>query len=325
MEISNSIKPIIRKLLHPMRRLINYLRLRKTGFVINFQYDGNQRIQIPKYGLLSFVFGTNVVARNSFKYSSRPNKEVVLRSLVQKLYDDGFIHKQKSILDVGSYLGDNAIVWTQYLEGGLVIAIDPSFDNCQFAKQIAEHNNFSNLRCIQALCSDRDDEVYVTNGDIGHSTFCTPEPGGANVYRYLVKTSKVDTLVAMEREKPLIGLMHIDVEGMEYQVLRGAIELIRSNYPVILFEGHLSKSDQLMEIFDWLSQENYRVFLINEVVPLSDLDCRNFLAVCKNSEPKIDDQTFDWSLNSNPRNDARLAFLGGPLLEVTNFFIKQYR
>ena len=109
-------------------------------------------------------------------------------------------------------------------------------------------------------------------------------------------------------------------EGIDEKldIFRGILnKMVSSNYDEI--------KDQLMEIFDWLSQENYRVFLINEVVPLSDLDCRNFLAVCKNSEPKIDDQTFDWSLTSNPRNDARLAFLGGPLLEVTNFFIKQYR
>jgi hypothetical protein len=48
--------------------------------------------------------------------------------------------------------------------------------------------------------------------------------------------------------------------------------------PVILFEQHISK-EKVSEVISYLKNFGYRIFMINEVVPDSDLDCRNFLAL----------------------------------------------
>ena len=82
--------------------------------------------------------------------------------------------------------------------------------------------------------------------------------------------------------------MHIDVEGLELKVLRGARKIIELNRPVIIFENLISRPG-LEPIISFLYSYKYDVYMINEVLPGCDLDCRNFIAFdSKRKLPKIE-------------------------------------
>ena len=83
----------------------------------------------------------------------------------------------------------------------------------------------------------------------------------------------------MQKEgSPKIGLMHVDVEGFELSVLKGAKNIIKESMPAIIFEQHISKED-INLVSKYLKSFGYRIYMINEVLPICDLDCRNFIAI----------------------------------------------
>jgi hypothetical protein len=75
-------------------------------------------------------------------------------------------------------------------------------------------------------------------------------------------------------------MLHVDVEGNELNVLKGAINIIQNDKPVITFEQHISQED-VNEVFNYLKNFDYKIFMINEVLPFCDKDCRNFIAFHK--------------------------------------------
>ena len=93
-------------------------------------------------------------------------------------------------------------------------------------------------------------------------------------------------LAVPEEKKSAIGLLHVDVEGFELQVLRGARGIIESSLPVVVYERHLSDGD-VDEVREFLGQFGYAVYMINEVIQGNNLDCRNFIAFANKSKDSL--------------------------------------
>ena len=74
-----------------------------------------------------------------------------------------------------------------------------------------------------------------------------------------------------------IGYIHLDVEGYEYNVIKGAKQLIDLYRPIITFEQHL-ETDDIAGICQLVKEKMYTIYLINEILPGCRPDCRNYLA-----------------------------------------------
>jgi hypothetical protein len=114
------------------------------------------------------------------------------------------------------------------------------------------------------------------NGNLDHASFFagTSEKGA-------LRTSTLDDVVGADGADS-IGLVHVDVEGFEFAVLRGAEGILRASNPLVLFEGHLRDHQQIVDTCAYLEEFGYSTFMLNEVLPGCDLDCRNFLSVPTN-------------------------------------------
>ena len=142
---------------------------------------------------------------------------------------------------------------------------------------MSEHNSIKNLKTLQHVVSDSF-EVVSTNGNINHCSFMSGELG--------ISTFQAVTLDSLEFEN--IALIHLDVEGFEFKVLRGAQNLIDNCHPFVSFEQHLDLDDyEALALF--LYRKNYDVYLINEILPGCRYDCRNFLAIPSELDVSIDD------------------------------------
>ena len=64
---------------------------------------------------------------------------------------------------------------------------------------------------------------------------------------------------------------------MESKVISGAFGIIDKFKPIISFEQHL-EIDDYNALCDTLTEKQYEVFMINEVLPGCRPDCRNFIA-----------------------------------------------
>ena len=260
----------------PLHRIANYTRLRGSNFNITFKHEGWVDVKLPKLSIINAVFGSGINFSRNVSYMSRPNAEVLLRKLIFEMYKSGYINKNLSIVDIGSWISDNSIVWASYLSGsGHVLAIDPSSDNLKYSKNLANINNIKNINFIEAVCSEKPGMKLDFDGTIDHAEFKVSESKNS------IESSSIDKIVYEGNYE--IGLMHVDVEGFELSVLQGSESVLKRDMPVISFEQHISRED-VSKVSNYLKNFGYRVFMVNEVLPFCDKDCRNFLAFPVNKE-----------------------------------------
>lgn len=248
-------------------------KIKLEGGVVRFELEG-VNIILPKvsyYDLLKKE--RRIFLRKIVDYRSRPFAESLLRETIDILFESGYIPRDSSIIDIGCWIGDNTIVWSKKLIGsGVVWAIDPSERNLQFAQTVASLNAADNIKWVQAVCSDTIGAPLGIVGDADHAQFTEVTNAKLRIY----KSTTLDEIVPQEFCSS-IGLMHVDVEGFEEKVILGAKNLIEKSRPVILFEQHISKENP-ESIFNFLINNNYEIYMLNEVLPGCDLDCRNFIS-----------------------------------------------
>ena len=210
-------------------------------------------------------------------FASRNNHEVLFRQMHTYLMDNGVI--KNNIIDLGAWIGDNTIPWSKRndavvsLSDAVVYAIDPSRENCDFIQRMCDHNQINNVKIFQTAVSDKM-ETLSTNDDMYHCTFASDDQGrnkvNAITLDYLFNNAEIEN----------IGYIHLDVEGMEYKVILGSEKIIDTYKPIITFEQHL-EIDNYHLILDYLTNKNYVVYLIDEILPGCRPDCRNSIAFPK--------------------------------------------
>lgn len=222
-----------------------------------FTNDDNVNIIVPDH-----IFSKGFIGRN--------NHEVLFRKLNTYLIKNNII--QNNIIDLGAWIGDNTIPWAKNIDG-VVYAIDPSINNCDFINKTAILNNLYNVKVINTAISDKNENLY-TNECIDHCSFVYDNHGLEKQTQ--VQATSLDDLY-LNKEISDIGYIHLDVEGMEYKVLLGSSKLIDDCRPIITFEQHLDIDDHAT-LLDFLINKHYRIFLIDEVLNGCRPDCRNFIA-----------------------------------------------
>ena len=204
-------------------------------------------------------------------FKTRDGNEVIFRRINTFLIKNKLI--KNNIIDLGAWIGDNSIPWAKNIDG-IVYAIDPSPDNCDFINKTCKLNNISNVKTIQSAISNSN-ELLTTNDSIDHCSFVygTHEDGqgtckvNAVSLDYLYETNVIEN----------VGYIHLDVEGMEYKIIEGSSKIINECRPIISFEQHLELDDYSI-ILSYLKNKNYVVFLIDEILPGCRDDCRNSFA-----------------------------------------------
>lgn len=89
----------------------------------------------------------------------------------------------------------------------------------------------------------------------------------------------LDDLIKNFGSHDQVAFIHIDVEGMELVALRGANSILKKSRPIVVFECHIkTEKAMLSEIKKFFQKFDYKLAMINEMLPGCKLDCRNFLA-----------------------------------------------
>ena len=253
--------------------------LEENNFTVKF--EGNISVKMMPMKLSDFEKETNLtkkenklaMLRREISFFQRPEKEKLLRLIIFQLFDVGYLDKSKSIIDIGCWLGDNAIPWSFLISDNSVVhAIDPSDENLNFAKNIALINGRKNLNWVKAVCSETVGEKLNFQGSIEQANFNVALSSETATHI----SNSLDNIINSSSYKS-ISLIHVDVEGFEERTLRGAKKIITNERPVIVFEQHIS-SDKTRELIQYLVKFEYKIFMVNEILPGCKPDCRNFIA-----------------------------------------------
>jgi FkbM family methyltransferase len=179
---------------------------------------------------------------------------------------------KNNIIDLGAWVGDNSMPWAKNISG-IVYAIDPSPENCDYIRRTCELNQIKNVKVFQTAISNTA-ELLSTNDDINHCSFVYGHCGQNGQTK--INAVSLDYLYGL-KEIENIGYIHLDVEGMEYKVVQGAEKIIDTDRPVVSFEQHLF-TDNYDIILSYFRNKQYRVFLVDEIMPGCYQDCRNSFA-----------------------------------------------
>ena len=215
----------------------------------------------------------------------RPITERLMRRIVAKLLKAGVLDPTRSIINTGSWIGDNALPWSSMLERlapdnpGQVIAIDPSESFVKDMIELANYNRIGNLCAQTGILSAKASQVIAGGKTTDHIGVLSEQQfdnlQGKRKNR-LKRTGSWLNAIPLDSisNLPNISLLHLDVEGHEGEVLEGSRFTINNNRPIIITEGYDKwpnpTDDNDKKVYDILTDElGYKhAITINELCGL---------------------------------------------------------
>ncbi|MFD0697769.1 FkbM family methyltransferase [Paenibacillus sp. GCM10027628] len=137
-------------------------------------------------------------------------------------------------VDIGGYVGDSAVVMCEY-SPNKVISFDILKENIENINYTAKINNRSSLIVAEQFAiSDISDQYVNVSGEKTIATVYNTE-NHRNIYKEQdsIKTKKLDDYV-IENNISNVKVIKIDAEGFDFEAIKGAIETIKRDKPVIL-------------------------------------------------------------------------------------------
>ncbi|MBV8751921.1 MAG: FkbM family methyltransferase [Hyphomicrobiales bacterium] len=176
-----------------------------------------------------------------------------------------FIPKGGLVLDVGANIGTHAIAFARMVGAdGAVIAIEAVPVAHALLCFNALQNGLTNIVQLNAIASSTPALVRCRVGgepkDMGLANFKQAVTDGG--YRHAAGIAET-TLAAITLDSLSLqrcDLIKIDVEMMEYEVLCGAVETIRSLHPVLYFEQTQERHPDFPAIYELLKSLGYRLY-----------------------------------------------------------------
>ena len=305
---------LVRNIFDKFKNISSYFecfkRITKSEFKAYFPDEIDKYLKIP---ICLQAFRSESIFVERFKY------EILLRK-VSKVIIEEFSSKEKcNIIDIGAHIGDNALVWASISQAkeGKVLAIDPSERNLNWIKKIAKENLIKNIVTKKALASSSEgNDLFLKIGWIHHASF-SKFPSSKDSAPF--NSTTLDKIKSETLKKSTL-LLHIDVEGMELEVMSGALNILKNESPFIIFENHLiEQKAELKKIEELLTSLEYSIFMINEIIPKCKLDCRNFLAIPNKENVNLKDFNKKISLL---RNTEKYGLYAYPAMPTENSIIE---
>jgi len=170
---------------------------------------------------------------NNFDFDYEIKKDIIDKALKLK--------ENYCIIDCGAHVGDGVFPIAHILKKKRndikIYAIEPSKHKCDFINYIKEINNFDNIIVLNMGLSDIIGN-YLTPGNNSNNT------GAWNWFKEEFTNidksyfDSIDNLVKNNIISDKLGIIHLDVEGMERNVLKGAKKTIENIKPYLSLENH---------------------------------------------------------------------------------------
>lgn len=170
------------------------------------------------------------------------------------------------VMDIGANIGFHTLYFAELCgPEGLVFAFEPIQFNYAALSDNLSLNNFNQIRTINAALGNENREMEI------HIDPAVTNPGA---YNLLTEGDKNTTITCLKGDDYLeslalkkINFIKIDVEGYEYEVLKGLKQTILCFRPVIIFEYdrnyQLKMNTDARLIFDFLSELNYNFYCVD--------------------------------------------------------------
>ncbi len=207
-----------------------------------------------------------------FRYYARNYENNNLRFIVK------YIRNGMQCMDVGAHFGYYSMLLSKHF-GCTVYSFEPTPYSVGILKRHIQLNNLEEkVHVEQKAISNKEGRaiLYVqdTAGAVSNSVV---DYHHSNENK--TPTEVVTTTIDRVCEKRYIDFIKIDTEGVEFDVLQGAIATIRRCRPVILLALHPlaleTKGDSLERIWSLIRNNDYLIYKDIDIEWTEDAFCRN--------------------------------------------------
>jgi len=181
--------------------------------------------------------------------------------------------KNFTIVDVGAHIGIYSLKAAKNVgKRGRVIAIEPENKNYELLVKNVKINRYKNVIPLKLALSDFEGKarLYVKSMTLSHSLQKNVEvQKECALAREIVDITQVTVTtlnnLMNELEVPNIDLLKIDVEGVEFEVLKGSDNLLAQYRISKIVSAAYHTSDEVQIIKDYLEKLGYKVNIVKVI------------------------------------------------------------
>ena len=148
--------------------------------------------------------------------------------------------RNKDIIDAGGYVGDTALPFSSYTDKSIHV-FEASPSNMDIIRETIRLNQLENIVPVSKALGEKSGTATFSLGERNSCNSLVERPGYNYPNHIEVPVITLDDYV---RENNLeVGLIKVDIEGGEQLLLKGAVETIRTQHPILLISIYHSAND----------------------------------------------------------------------------------
>ena len=148
--------------------------------------------------------------------------------------------RNKDIIDAGGYVGDTALLFSSYTDKSIHV-FEASPSNMDIIRETIRLNQLENIVPVSKALGEKSGTATFSLGERNSCNSLVERPGYNYPNHIEVPVITLDDYVRENNLK--VGLIKVDIEGGEQLLLKGAVETIRTQHPILLISIYHSAND----------------------------------------------------------------------------------
>ncbi len=190
------------------------------------------------------------------------------------------IKKDDIIIDIGANIGYYVLLEAKLASKGKIYAIEPIPKNNDLLKRNIKLNNYKNVFVFKCALGNKQGKGTMNICNKSNWSSFTKNPNVKIIKEINVPITTLDRFVEKNLHKPPT-LVRMDVEGYEYQIIKGMLKTLNKNIPLkLLIELHppwlnLMSRKNMEELIDILKSKGFKIKgIFSEVSPFNYKDIK---------------------------------------------------
>jgi FkbM family methyltransferase len=159
------------------------------------------------------------------------------------------------IIDAGAYVLDSALAFRD-VTNAEIHSFEPTKESYEQGLETIKLNNLKNIISVNEGLGDKEGECKVCASNeynLGSNflDYSNTDKTSFKTSEYNIKINTIDNYV--EKNNLNVGMIKVDVEGFELPLLKGALETIKSQKPIILLSIYHNYND-FYKLKPWLDK-----------------------------------------------------------------------
>ena len=148
--------------------------------------------------------------------------------------------RNKHIIDAGGYVGDTALLFSSYTDKNIHV-FEASPSNMDIIRETIRLNHLDNIVPVSKALGEKSGTATFSLGERNSCNSLVERPGYNYPDHIEVPVVTLDDYVRKNNIE--VGLIKVDIEGGEQLLLKGAVETIRTQHPILLISIYHSAND----------------------------------------------------------------------------------